>query len=80
MLFLGAFVLGVTALDRDTGKNGQIEYSLTGASALIIDGETGIVTAARQIIIAETFTCQITATDKVKTQTVPPPKTLLQTR
>ncbi|KAK3099557.1 hypothetical protein FSP39_006219 [Pinctada imbricata] len=61
----GQFVIGVTALDRDVGSNGQVEYSLSGtdASKFGVDANRGIVKAKEQLS-GSTYRCQITASDK----------------
>ncbi|XP_071089001.1 protocadherin Fat 4-like [Haliotis cracherodii] len=47
----GAFVLGVTAIDRDIGSNGQVRYSLSGADAskFVINANSGVITAGQEL-------------------------------
>ena len=65
--------MGVTAVDQDSGTNGQIVYSLSSIrdrSSFIIDSDTGIITAARRLVGRErasrTYNLLVRATDKVK--------------
>ncbi|KAL8624020.1 hypothetical protein ACOMHN_041610 [Nucella lapillus] len=56
----GDFVVGLTAVDKDTGINGQVVYSLLEAEGRFhIDRHTGVVTAAPRLSgqnLAFTFT------------------------
>ncbi|XP_069129376.1 protocadherin Fat 4-like [Argopecten irradians] len=63
----GGFVLGVTAVDQDTGSNGQVTYRLTGTNAdrFDIDPDRGIITAAQSITITGArYVCTVQASDK----------------
>ena len=46
----GDFVIGVTAVDRDTGNNGKVVYSLEDAdNHFVIISETGVIIAAQRL-------------------------------
>ena len=66
-LFLGAFVIGVTATDSDIGDNRIITYSLSQPDAAFfnIHAATGVVTVKQAMSSERTYNFQITATDKV---------------
>ena len=56
----------MTALDRDTGDNGQVVYTLTGSDKFVINSNTGIITASQNLNVArETYTCVVKAEDQV---------------
>ena len=50
VLFTGDFVVGVTAVDRDAGRNGKVVYSLLNHDdRFVINNLTGVVTAAQRL-------------------------------
>ncbi|XP_076446003.1 cadherin-related tumor suppressor-like [Babylonia areolata] len=61
----GDFVVGVTALDRDTGANGKVVYSLLQADDRFhIHMHTGVVTAAQRLSGQDaSFSFQVLASD-----------------
>lgn len=60
-------MLGVTALDRDIGGNGQVIYTLTGSDKFVINSHTGILTASQTLnVTRSTYTCLIKAEDQVR--------------
>ncbi|XP_060070203.1 cadherin-related tumor suppressor-like [Ylistrum balloti] len=63
----GGFVLGVTAVDQDTGSNGLVTYRLSGTNAdrFVIDADRGIITAAQDITVTGArYVCTVEASDK----------------
>ena len=70
MLFIsGRFVLGVTAVDKDVGTNGEISYFMFGAdaSSFEINENTGVMTAKRTIGSSQRgYSFHVRATDKVR--------------
>ncbi|NXJ02776.1 CDHR2 protein, partial [Psophia crepitans] len=66
---LGTTVLTVTAMDRDTGVNDKISYSITNASVpFAINAETGIITVNgtldREQLPSEEVLLEVTAREK----------------
>ncbi|KAL8587634.1 hypothetical protein ACOMHN_045323 [Nucella lapillus] len=61
----GDFVVGVTAVDRDTGNNGKVVYSLVEAdSRFLINSETGVVIAAQRLNgSGSSYTFRVRASD-----------------
>nr|KAG5699632.1 hypothetical protein BaRGS_005080 [Batillaria attramentaria] len=60
----GDFVIGVTAVDKDSGNNGKVVYSFVdGESRFHISTETGVITAAQRLSGTGTYTFQVRASD-----------------
>ncbi|KAK6975336.1 cadherin-related tumor suppressor, partial [Biomphalaria glabrata] len=62
----GDFVIGVTAVDQDLGKNGQVVYTLEGSNQALfrINSETGVVTLASPLPLSVTsFNFVVRASD-----------------
>ena len=63
----GWFILGVTAVDPDSGLNGQVKYSLVGSadnSKFTIEEDTGIILAAQDLTSSSGgFEIHVRATD-----------------
>uniref|UniRef100_A0A8C4R7S3 Cadherin-related 23 n=1 Tax=Eptatretus burgeri TaxID=7764 RepID=A0A8C4R7S3_EPTBU len=61
----GTSVVSLIALDTDEGENGKVSYSLQGpgASAFVVDPETGVVITLRLLRSYEQFNLTVVATD-----------------
>lgn len=61
-------MIGVTAVDRDTGNNGKVVYSLVNPdNRFHISSDTGVVIAAQRLTGAGApYTFQVRASDLVR--------------
>lgn len=69
----GNFVLGVTAVDRDSGPNGKVQYVLIGQDSdnFQLDPINGIITAKTRLTggSGKTYRFQVRASDMVSSLT-----------
>lgn len=67
LLFSGDFVIGVTAVDPDSGNNGRVVYRFLNTDIpFSLSPESGVITAAQKLSGGEKYSFQVLASDLVR--------------